>query len=560
MRVLISRAGAIAALAAMATLALAAGSASARQIYVTNFGSDSVSVIESSANATVGTIPVGAAPVDVAIAPDGSRAYVVNEGDGTVSVIDVASGAVVGAPIDVGDEPRGVALTPDGRRAYVANFGSDTVSVIDTASRRELLAVPLAAGAEPEGIAIAPNGTTAFVAQRGGDIALIATASNALAGTVKTSAGLGPSRLSIEPSGVRGFVTNSNSSSTSVFNTQTSTILGSPLQVGTNPAGVAVNPNGPRTYVAVRSADTVVAIDTLRHTVIGSPVPGFQGPWGIAVAPDGSRAYVTDSAAATVTVLDTLTNTGAGKIGVGSEPKGIAIVPDQGPRAAFSFAPGPVKAGEAVAFDAGASRDPDGTVASYTWEFGDGETETTLGPVIEHVYARPGAYTATLRVADAAGCSATLLFTGQTVSCNGSAAAVASARFEAIDATPPELKVVARRRQPLARRVVVVATCPQERCDAVAAGTLIAARRARARTVRKKAKTRVARAHLANGIERKLRLRLPRRAFRVGRRALVADGRATVAVRIGAEDSAGNATSRKLRIFLFLRPRKKAVR
>src|SRR6266566_730045 len=55
------------------------------------------------------------------------RAYVANEPD-TVSVIDTSTNTVV-ATIPVGIIPEAIAITPDGTRAYVANAGSNTVSV-----------------------------------------------------------------------------------------------------------------------------------------------------------------------------------------------------------------------------------------------------------------------------------------------------------------------------------------------------------------------------------------------------------------------------------------------
>jgi PKD repeat protein len=57
-----------------------------------------------------------------------------------------------------------------------------------------------------------------------------------------------------------------------------------------------------------------------------------------------------------------------------------------------------VRAGEAVRFDAGGSRDPDGQILFYAWDFGDG-TGGDL-PAMEHTYWEPGDYVATLTIRD----------------------------------------------------------------------------------------------------------------------------------------------------------------
>jgi PKD repeat protein len=54
--------------------------------------------------------------------------------------------------------------------------------------------------------------------------------------------------------------------------------------------------------------------------------------------------------------------------------------------------------GTAVAFDAGASYDLDGTITAYQWDFGDGTTAT--GPTTSHVYASHGTYPVSLTVTD----------------------------------------------------------------------------------------------------------------------------------------------------------------
>ncbi|MEN8128892.1 MAG: PKD domain-containing protein [Pseudomonadota bacterium] len=49
-------------------------------------------------------------------------------------------------------------------------------------------------------------------------------------------------------------------------------------------------------------------------------------------------------------------------------------------------------------FDGSASSDVDGSIVSYAWEFGDGNTGS--GPSVSHIYAAGGSYTVTLSVTD----------------------------------------------------------------------------------------------------------------------------------------------------------------
>ncbi len=71
--------------------------------------------------------------------------------------------------------------------------------------------------------------------------------------------------------------------------------------------------------------------------------------------------------------------------------------PNQAPNA---NANGPYSgtAGVAVSFSSAGSNDPDGSIASHAWEFGDGGTSTAANP--SHTYAAAGNYTVTLTVTD----------------------------------------------------------------------------------------------------------------------------------------------------------------
>jgi YVTN family beta-propeller protein len=55
-------------------------------IYISNAGSKSVSVINTTTNTVTATVPVGIGPLGVAVDPAGMRVYVTNAGSDTVSL------------------------------------------------------------------------------------------------------------------------------------------------------------------------------------------------------------------------------------------------------------------------------------------------------------------------------------------------------------------------------------------------------------------------------------------------------------------------------------------
>ena len=80
------------------------------------------------------------------------------------------------------------------------------------------------------------------------------------------------------------------------------------------------------------------------------------------------------------------------------------------PVASFIVAPNPAKVGQDVGFSAAASKDPDGTIAKYEWDFdGNGTFETSGGtnPLIAHKFPAAGVFKVALRVTDNAGATGT---------------------------------------------------------------------------------------------------------------------------------------------------------
>ncbi len=59
--------------------------------YITNAGSDNVSVINSQSNKVIATIPVSDRPQGITVSPDSAFVYVINNGDDTISKISTAN-------------------------------------------------------------------------------------------------------------------------------------------------------------------------------------------------------------------------------------------------------------------------------------------------------------------------------------------------------------------------------------------------------------------------------------------------------------------------------------
>ncbi len=84
----------------------------------------------------------------------------------------------------------------------------------------------------------------------------------------------------------------------------------------------------------------------------------------------------------------------------GSATKAVTLQ-DRSPVASFTFSPLSAPSGSPISFDGTTSYDPDGTVTSYAWTFGDGSTGS--GSLVNHAYSTAGTYTVTLTVTDNGG-------------------------------------------------------------------------------------------------------------------------------------------------------------
>ena len=393
--------------------------AGAHRIYVTNRAADSVSVIDSRTNAPVGA-PIDlrgeADPVAIAITPDGTRAYVANNDSADVSVIDTRTNQILGPRISASLSPFDIAVTPDGSAVYVVNNIDDRngfgVTAIDTRSNLVSASIPISD--IPRKVVVHPHLSLAYVLMSR-DITVIDTRTNQIAGGIEMPPGT--AGIAITPDGKTLYV--GLPGTVLAIDTRTNQAVGLPIPVGNGTESLAVSPDGKAVYVSNQESDSVSVIDTGKNQV--TTIPVGDRPKGIVVSPDGKTVYVAIQDMDTVSVIDTRTNRVVGApIPVGDEPEGLAIIPNQPPGASFLHQV--ARPGVPTAFDASASQDADGAIASFTWLF-EGSPAFAAGAMVQRTFPRPGTYDVTLTPTDDEGCSTTQIFTGQTAHCNGSAAA-----------------------------------------------------------------------------------------------------------------------------------------
>ena len=113
----------------------------------------------------------------------------------------------------------------------------------------------------------------------------------------------------------------------------------------------------------------------------------------------GGRVLYTDAAGEVRDKLQTLTDaTITAKSGEVTGSVEVKVTSNSPPEAAFVFSPENPKTGETVYFNAAESKDTDGHIVKYEWDFGDGKTST--GERVRHSYTTPNSYWVILTVYD----------------------------------------------------------------------------------------------------------------------------------------------------------------
>lgn len=157
----------------------------------------------------------------------------------------------------------------------------------------------------------------------------------------------------------------------------------------------------PTAAFTTRITDLAVAVDGSASAVADGSITGYAWDFGDGATADTVTASHSYAAAGTYPVTLTVT---ADDGATATKTVDVTVrAENQPPTASFTASSPSDLVG---AFDASASVDPDGSIVSYAWAFGDGQAGTTDSP--SHTYAAIGTYDVKLTVTDDRGGSATV--------------------------------------------------------------------------------------------------------------------------------------------------------
>ncbi len=167
----------------------------AQKLYVASQGNGttpgsvtSINTIDKTVNANAPLATFGwVSPVWTVARSDSARAYVLDNGSGTVAVIDTSSDAVVNS-VSVGAGANFMLYDPARNRLYVTNPATNTVVFLDAST--DALSPATVTVASPVSVTALPDGSRVYVASAsvsGGNVAARLTVLNAGDGSVRTT-------------------------------------------------------------------------------------------------------------------------------------------------------------------------------------------------------------------------------------------------------------------------------------------------------------------------------------------------------------------------------------
>ena len=239
---------------------------------------------------------------------------VVRKSDDALDFIDPGSGLRL-ASVPLGHAPHEVSVSPDGRRAVVSNYGTreqpgSTLSIVDLEQPREVRRIDLAPHTRPHGVAWYAPDRIAVTTEGSRHLLVVEPDSGRIVRVIPTGQEVSH-MVAVGPGGARAFVANIGSGTLTALDLVEGRKLAD-VVTGRGSEAIAVTPDGREVWVGAREDGHLAIVSADRLEVTAKvPLPGI--PIRIAMAPDGRTAFVTCAGSSEVVAIETATRRERGR-------------------------------------------------------------------------------------------------------------------------------------------------------------------------------------------------------------------------------------------------------
>ena len=247
-----------------------------RTLLVISTGSNSATFIDTSTNTVKGTVYIGRSPHEGFFTADGKEAWVVVRGENYISVLDPRTFRETGR-IETTSGPGMVIFHPDGKYAYVCNSFNPVFEVVDVARRQVIKKIGVASPFSPY-LVMTPDLKEIWLTHKDiGKITRIDLKTLSVKNVFDTGFITNHLHFAKTSRGTLAYVTVGGENAVKVFTMEDGPKLLATIPVGALPHGIWPSDDGSRMYIGLENSDAVDVIDTELNKVIAR-IPVGQAP------------------------------------------------------------------------------------------------------------------------------------------------------------------------------------------------------------------------------------------------------------------------------------------
>ena len=292
------------------------------RLYVGNWGTNFVTVLNATTRAVESYFPVGVNGTEALLVANDSL-YVVGWNLVLVQVFNLTTLSLV-ANVNAGSGPWAEAFNPQQGLVYVTMDSSNALEAISDANHSVVIDQPVRAS--PQSVAYDPASHEVFVGDDGDTVSVLNATT--LAYVTNLTVGAAPWSMVYDPANGRVYVANQDNASFSVIDGQANALLGT-YGLGAAPNATALDPTGSWLYIANGDGNNITAVNTSnlsdrRDLRLGA------GPTGLAYDGALGELVTTNFETNNLTFLDPTTGRIDATVVNGVTPSGLAYDPSDG--------------------------------------------------------------------------------------------------------------------------------------------------------------------------------------------------------------------------------------